>query len=203
MDDEQRALNKWLADAANATQRVRDQYIELADHVETVTVVDHSGIRSPSVNPSLPINASVIDLRAAIDKHAAKYAGRVYEALRMGVEGGLLGTDTRLRFLAGVLPRLHAADADLCAEVVGRTWRLHNRATNLLDPPTEKKPFAVDDLCPECGLMSLWVVPADWTIVCAMPDCGHRRTIPGTVTEPLPDSPIRGTGGGLRSPSVG
>lgn len=170
----ERAIATWLKRTAEQARTLGDQWDELAGFViPGGGAGDGTGRAATKVHAAAPIRVEVVALRDDIAAMARRYYSLVRGTLRMGVapKGG--NAPTWLRFIAGALPRLHAEDADLCEEVADAIWSHHRKAARIMDPiqGTVRRPFRIDDPCPACGEMSLWVDPAHWRIGCGMPAC--------------------------------
>lgn len=174
MDDgrQARAIGSWIARASATARELAAQHASLAAFVAAGSGRGPSegvDIRGTKVHPDIPIRAEVVDVRAAIEGDARRYAALTRGTLRH--QQNPPTTAGRLGVIAACLPDLHAADPALAAEMVEALWEHHRRASRIVDPPRGLRPFRIDDPCPECGHESLWVDPKGWRIGCGMPSC--------------------------------
>jgi hypothetical protein len=177
MTDEQhaRAVAGWIARAATTIRELAAQHADLAGHVAAGSgsgSSDGVGIRGTKVEPDLPIRPEVVDLRAAIEKDAGRYAALVRGTLR-GTVAVPPGTAGRLGLIADNLAAVNDADDALASEVIEAMWDHHRSASRVVEPPRGLRPFRIEDPCPLCGFASLWVDPKGWRIGCGMPGCRH------------------------------
>ena len=178
----------WLARAADVCRELAAQHADLAAYTAAGSgggASDGIGIRGTKIDPDIPIRPEVVDLRAAIEADARRYADLARGTLRLGPASAFT-TAGRLDIVAGSLPDLHAADPTLTAEVVERMWDHHRAACRVVEPPRGLRPFRIGEACPACGFAALWVDPHGWRIGCGMPNC---RRVYG-VAEPVLASTI-------------
>lgn len=188
MTDDDRAVQSWLKRAGNVCGIVATQRREMDAYGSLgAGGADNMGRTATRVWPGLPINVGPIDLMAEIDATAKRYADLTRGTLRLGLSTGAREAGSDLRTISSNISDLWLSDPDLTREVVGVVWGLHRKASRLIDPPTGKRPFRIEEACPTCGLPSLWFDPETWRIACGMPAC---RSVYG-VGEPVLKQPTR------------
>lgn len=173
-DGHLRAITTWLGRTSEKATELASQWSDLAGFViPGGGGGDGTGIRATTVHAAAPIRIEVVALRDDIAAWSAQIQPLVYGTLRMGLVPRGTDTPTRVRFVGHVLPRLYAEDEALCEEVAAAIWDMHRKAAGIIDPirGTIRRPFRIDDPCPACGELALWVHPARWLIGCGMPAC--------------------------------
>lgn len=167
----ERAIGAWLERTRHVARTTAQQWSQLATMITpTRSGGDGTGIRGTTVHAAAPIRVEVVTVRDDIAATARKYADLVNGTLRMGIKNAPRGTRERLGFIGDTLPRLHAADPELCEEAADAIWDRHRSASRLLDGP-RPRPRRIPDPCPECGYEALWIDPNRWLIACGMDEC--------------------------------
>jgi hypothetical protein len=191
-DDYERAIASWTARAATKARELGGQWTDLAGFMTPTSGGDGTGIRGTTVHAAAPIRLETLSLRDEIKSWARRIHPLIYGTLRMGIAPSMLHTPDRLRFIGGTLPALYAEDPALCEEVVDGIWSYSRQAAGIIDPirGTIRRPFRIDEECPECEVAALWVDPARWVIACGMPDCRARWG----VAQPVLRSRMAGQG---------
>jgi hypothetical protein len=177
--DEQAAVTDWLKRSAKACRELGTGWAELGEFMVlagTAGRIDPVRRGSRDGSGRVPLNLDVVEVRDQVAALSARYVGLARGTLRDG--GTRLKDDSvhgRLRYLAGVLPRLYDTDPDLTAELVSDVWAGQRRVDQWLVGSDRRvtKPFRLSHACPECGFASLWFDPSTWRIGCGLPDCAH------------------------------
>lgn len=135
--------------------------------------------RRAGPGPRLPLRVDVLDLVDAVEDFAGRLGPLVRGTLRLGPAPVYRHRGDMVAGILAVmgkgLGRVYSEDWQLGEDVSRGAWQL-DRRTGLLFGEVSR-PFPLVDVCPECGLLSLWVVPDRLVIRCGNPACGAERTV--------------------------
>ena len=133
-----------------------------------------------------PLDLAVVDLLEEVHATVRRHVPLIRGALRMGLGTKGPGADSptsrvmttagHLAFMARSLPAVWAESPEYGQEVVSDMWRVWGRVQRALGRPN-RRPHRIDDPCPECGELSLWVDLARLCVACGMPSCGWREVL--------------------------
>jgi hypothetical protein len=130
-------------------------------------------IHSPG--PGAPLRVDVLDLLEGIDVYLAYFLPLVRGTMRLGHRTGAVSPKGGLLFLSASLGPVYAEDPVLGDDVSKGAWRLDRCAGWIFGE--RSRPFATPELCQDCGMQSLWVVPERMIIKCGNPACGSQRPV--------------------------
>lgn len=203
------ALVEWEARVAVVLGELADRYVELLARIDpglVAAATGGTGGTSSGRPPGsrVPVDVDAFDLVVDVERFVVHFAPLVRGALRLGLvstssqPGGKRARRVRdwLGFAADNLGAVWNEDPVLAEDLADRGWRLRNRAGGILG--VVPRAFPIGDPCPDCGDVSLWVVPDRMVVRCRRADCG--REVPVSVAVPLWSS-VTGDDGPTVGPS--
>lgn len=167
MIDDDRTV-KWLERTRVAFDSVAECYVELATLVAGGRAAGVVGGGS-HVSARPPIDVHVVDLRAEAEVLVTRYVPLAHGALRMGLGADRPETVAGLWWLRDALDHLFAEDPDLAREVGEAVWSLRGRVERACG--RQARPYRIMELCPACGMLTLFVSPERGVVRCTGAGC--------------------------------